>query len=138
MKIIALVMVSLAAFLCMAAMPIQTPPADVNYFSQDGGTLPVIKRLSNFRGDHFPGFAEFRVQDFEFNDLKQIRLRGEPYEVLLNVSYITQAYRYEDAKKTDHSTLVHVNYSDAAILIRQDYKAVVSSIRKGMEALSGK
>ena len=119
----------------MAAMPMQTPVAGVNYFTQDKGSLPVIKRLSAFRGDHFPGFAEFRVQDFEFSDFGQIRLKGEPYEILLNVSYITQAFRYEDAKKTDHSTLVHVSYSDTAILMRQNYKEVMSSIRKGMEAM---
>jgi len=95
---------------------------------------PVIKRMSNFRGDHFPGFAEFRVQDFEFDDFHNILPKGEPYEILLNVNYITRAYRYEDGKKTDYSTLMFVNYGDAAIFVRQEYDDVVSSIRKGMEA----
>ena len=95
---------------------------------------PVIKRLTNFRGDHFPGFAEFRVQDFEYDDFHNVLPKGEPYEVLLNVNYITSAYRYEDGKKTDYSTLMFVNYSEAALFVRQEYDDVVSSIRKGMEA----
>ena len=95
---------------------------------------PVIKRMSNFRGNHFPGFAEFRVQDFEFTDMGHILLKGEPYELLINVNFITTVQRYEDAKKTDYSTLLYVNYSDAAILLRQGYDDVVSSIRKAAEA----
>ena len=108
----------------MGANPVQREQTD----------KPVIKRLSNFRGDHFPGFAEFRVQDFEFDDFHNVLPKGEPYEVLLNVNYITSAYRYEDGKKTDYSTLMFVNYSEAALFVRQEYDDVVSSIRKGMEA----
>ena len=95
---------------------------------------PVIKRMSNFRGDHFPGFAEFRVQEFEFDDFHNVLPKGEPYEILLNVNYITSAYRYEDGKKTDYSTIVFVNYSEVAIFVRQEYDDVVSSIRKAAEA----
>ena len=95
---------------------------------------PVIKRLGTYRGDHFPGFAEFRAQEMEYDDLGDIILIGEPYDVLLNVNYITSAYRYEDKKKTDYSTIMYVNYSEPAILIRQPYKDVTSSIRRAMEA----
>ena len=63
-----------------------------------------------------------------------IILKGEPYELLINVNFITTVQRYEDAKKTDYSTLLYVNYSDAAILLRQGYDDVVSSIRKAAEA----
>ena len=97
---------------------------------------PTIKRLSTYRGDHFPGFAEFRVQSIEYGDLGEVMLQGEPYDLLLNVTYITSAYRYEDKKGTDYSTMVFTNYHEQPILIRQPYKDVVSSIRKGMEALS--
>ena len=100
------------------------------------GQGPVIKRLSSYRGDHFPGFAEFRVQNIEYGDLGEVILQGEPYDILLNVTYITTAYRFEDAKKTDYSTMVFTNYREEPILIRQPYKDVVSSIRKGMEALT--
>ena len=113
--------------------------------AQGGGGLgrglgqgPVIKKLNSYRGDHFPGFAEFRVQEIEYGDLGEVMLMGEPYDILLNVTYITSAYRYEDSKKTDYSTMVFTNYRDEPILIRQSYKDVVSSIRKGMEALNGK
>ena len=95
---------------------------------------PIIKRLSTYRGDHFPGFAEFRAQEVEYDDLGIIMLVGEPYDVLLNVNYITSVYRYEDKKKTDYSTIMYVNYSEPAILIRQPYKDVTSSIRRAMEA----
>ena len=97
---------------------------------------PVIKRLSTYRGDHFPGFAEFRVQDMEYGDLGEVILKGEPYDILLNVTYITSAYRFEDVKGKDYSTMVFTNYLEEPILIRQPYKDVVSSIRKGMEALT--
>ena len=100
------------------------------------GQGPVIKRLSTYRGDHFPGFAEFRVQNIEYGDLGEVILKGEPYDILMNVTYITTAYRYEDSKKTDYSTMVFTNYLEQPILIRQPYKDVVSSIRKGMEALT--
>jgi len=95
---------------------------------------PTIKRLGTYRGDHFPGFAEFRAQEIEYDDFGDIMLLGEPYDVLLNVNYVTSAYRYEDKKKTDYSTILYVNYSTPAILIRQPYKDVVSSIRRAMEA----
>ena len=97
---------------------------------------PTIKRLGTYRGDHFPGFAEFRVQSIEYGDLGEVMLQGEPYDLLLNVTYITSAYRYEDAKKNDYATMVFTNYLEEPILIRQPYKDVVSSIRKGMEALT--
>ena len=98
------------------------------------GDRPVIKRLATYRGDHFPGFAEFRVQKIEFGDLGDLMLMGEPYDLLLNVNYITSAYRYEDAKKTDYSTMVFTNYQEGPILVRQPYKDVISSIRRSMEA----
>ena len=97
---------------------------------------PTIKRLTTYRGDHFPGFAEFRVQEIEYGEIGEVMLKGEPYDLLLNVTYITSAYRYEDKKGTDYSTMVFTNYHEEPILIRQPYKDVVSSIRKGMEALT--
>ena len=100
------------------------------------GQGPVIKRLTTYRGDHFPGFAEFRVQNIEYGELGEVMLKGEPYDILMNVTYITTVYRYEDSKKTDYSTMVFTNYLEQPILIRQPYKDVVSSIRKGMEALA--
>ena len=101
--------------------------------SMDG---PTIKRLSTYRGDHFPGFAEFRVQEIEYGELGEVMLKGEPYDLLLNVTYITSAYRYEDAKKNDYATMVFTNYHEEPILVRQPYKDVTSSIRKSMEALT--
>ena len=95
---------------------------------------PVIKKLSSYRGDHFPGFAEFRMQEIEWDEYGNLMLMGEPYDVLLNVNYITRAYRFEDAKETDYSTLIFTEYSEKPNLLRQEYKDVISSIRRGMEA----
>ena len=120
-----LLAVGVVLIFAMGANPVQ---------KKERQDLPVIKRMSAFRGNHFPGFAEFRVQDFEFTDMGHIILKGEPYELLINVNFITTVQRYEDAKKTDYSTLLYVNYSDAAILLRQGYDDVVSSIRKAAEA----
>ena len=95
---------------------------------------PVIKKLGTYRGDHFPGFAEFRVQEIEWDDYGDLMLMGEPYDVLLNVNYITKAYRFEDAKETDYSTLIFTEYSEKPVLLRQEYKDVASSIRRAMES----
>jgi hypothetical protein len=100
------------------------------------GQNPVIKRMSTFRGDHYPSFAEFRVHEIEFNDFGQLRLAGtEPYIKLVNVAYITEVYRYEDAKETDYSTLMFLQGKKQPMLIRQDYDDVCSSIRKSMEGM---
>ena len=120
-----MIAVGIVLIFAMGANPVQ---------KKERQDLPVIKRMSAFRGNHFPGFAEFRVQDFEFTDMGHIILKGEPYELLLNVNYITTVQRYEDAKKTDYSTLVYTNYTDAAFLLRQGYDDVVTSIRKAAEA----
>ena len=97
---------------------------------------PTIKRLSTYRGDHIPSFAEFRVQQIDYDDLGVMVLTGmEPYDMLVNTSFITACYRYEDAKKTDYSTLMFLNYQKDPILIRQPYKDVLSSIRKSQEAM---
>jgi hypothetical protein len=95
---------------------------------------PVVKRLPAFKGDHFPGFAEFRVQGIEYGKQGLTALVGEPYEMLVNVNYVTGLYRFEDAKKTDHSTIMFTNYSDNPIFIRQNFKDVKASIRKAAEA----
>jgi hypothetical protein len=120
-----LTFVGILVLMLMGASPVQKREA------QDP---PVIKRMSTFRGDHFPGFAEFRVQKFDPDDFGHIHPQGEPFEILLNVNYITNVHRYEDAKKTDHSTLVFVNFKDRAYLLRQNYKDVLTSIRKAAEA----
>ena len=97
---------------------------------------PVIKRLSTFRGEHIPSFAEFRVQQITYDDLGAMHLAGsDPYEMLVNTTYVTAVYRYEDVKKTDYSTLMFLSYQKDPILIRQPYKDVVSSIRKSQEAM---
>ena len=101
------------------------------------GQGPVIKRLGTYKGDVFPGFAEFRVQDIEYGDLGEITLTGfEPYDMLVNVTYITTVYRFEDAKKTDYSCLMFTTYREEPILVRQPYNDVLKSIEKAMDEYS--
>ena len=56
--------------------------------------------------------------------------------MLVNVTYITTVYRFEDAKKTDYSCLVFTNYRKEPILVRQPYDAVLKSIEKAMDEYS--
>ena len=117
--------VGIVVLMLISAVPVQ---------KREGPDRPVIKRLSNFRGDHFPGFAEFRVQSIEYGKQGITALVGEPYEMLVNVNYVTAIYRFEDVKKTDHSTIMFTNYADNPIFIRQNFKDVKASIRKAAEA----
>ena len=116
---------------CMLALvSMVTPPQ----LSPWGG--PVIKKLPTYRGDHYPSFAEFRVQEIEFDGLGVLMLTGkEPYNKLINVTYITEVHRYEDINKKDYSTLVYMQGKKDPMLFRQTYKEVTSSIRKSMEGM---
>jgi uncharacterized protein YegJ (DUF2314 family) len=97
-------------------------------------TQPVVKRLSTYRGDTFPRFSEFRVQDVEFDQLGMMTiLSPEPYDLLVNVNYITKVHRYEDSKKTDWSTLMYFEYQKQPLLARMTYKEVFSAIRRASE-----
>jgi len=101
------------------------------------GQNPVIKRLGTYRGDVFAGFAEFRVQEIEFDDLGGLRITGiEPYDLLLNVNHITSVHRYEDVKKTDYSCLVYTTHWKHPKLIRQEYKDVLKIMEKAMDEYS--
>ena len=101
------------------------------------GQNPVIRKLGTFRGDVFAGFAEFRVQEIEFDDLGGLRITGnEPYDLLLNVNHITSVHRYEDVKKTDYSCLMYTTHWDHPKLIRQEYKDVLKIMEKAMDEYS--
>tara|TARA_Y100001963_G_scaffold136550_1_gene199301 strand:+ start:757 stop:1206 length:450 start_codon:yes stop_codon:yes gene_type:complete len=96
---------------------------------------PVIKKLPTYRGDTFPSFAEFRVQGVEFDQFGVLMFKDhEPYDLLVNVDYISKVHRYEDAKKTDYSCLMYFKDVPAPILVRMEYKEVYSAIRKASEA----
>lgn len=128
-----LTVVAALMMLIMSAVPVQRGGG----LGRGLGQGPVIKRLGTYKGDVFPGFAEFRVQDIEFNDIGEITLAGmEPYDMLVNVTYVTAVYRFEDAKKTDYSCLMFTTYKEEPILVRQPYDAVLKSIEKAMDEYS--
>ena len=101
---------------------------------------PVIEKMSSYKGDSFSRFAEFRVQKYE-NKLSQntgtgvMVLGGEPYDVLINISDINLVYRLRDREGKMYSCMMHVNFQELPILVRQQYKEVIKSIRKAAEMM---
>jgi len=99
------------------------------------GNPPIVKRLSTFRGDVCAGFAGFRVQEVKFDQAGVMTLvSAEPYEVLINVNYITKMHRFEDAKNTDYSCLMFFDSVKNPLLVRMPYKDVYSAIRRAADA----
>lgn len=97
---------------------------------------PVIRKMPDFDGIHIPGFVEFRVQKLLPAPNGELVPVGEPYPILVNVTKITQAYRFVDIKGNTYSTMIEVDFKTDPIFIRQTYDEVTSSIRRGMEALT--
>ena len=91
---------------------------------------PVIPRLGNFKGDIFDGFTELRLQDITVDEFGIIAFDGEPFETLVNIHYITMVHRYEDFKETDYSCMLYLKDKEIPFLVRQEYKEVLSSIRR--------
>ena len=91
---------------------------------------PVIPRLGGFKGDIFDGFLELRLQDITVDEFGIIAFNGEPFEALVNIDYITMVHRYEDFKETDYSCMIYFKDKEIPFLVRQEYKEVLSSIRR--------
>ena len=91
---------------------------------------PVIPRLGGFKGDIFNGFTELRLQDIDVDEFGVIGFNGEPFEALVNIDYITMVHRYEDFKETDYSCMIYFKDKDIPFLVRQQYKEVLSAIRR--------
>jgi len=104
---------------------------------------PIIKNLGSYKGNHFPSFAEFRVQNVRFSTEQHkdympvgtMVLLEEPYDLLINITNVSKVHRFEDAKKTDHSCLMYFKDSSSPILVRMSYKDIFTSIRKASEAM---
>lgn len=91
---------------------------------------PVIPRLGGFKGDIFNGFLELRLQDITVDEFGVVSFNGEPFESLVNIHYITMVHRYEDFKETDYSCMIYFKDKEIPFLVRQEYKEVLSSIRR--------
>ena len=91
---------------------------------------PIIPRLGGFKGDIFDGFTELRLQDIDVDEFGVIGFNGEPFEALVNIDYITMVHRYEDFKETDYSCMIYFKDKELPFLVRQEYKEVLSSIRR--------
>ena len=86
---------------------------------------PVIPRLKNYKGD-------------SFNTVGIIKLEGEVYEMLINVNQIVKVHRFEDGKKTDHSSLMFISEDKhprgiVPVLVREEYDEILKRIRRASE-----
>ena len=91
---------------------------------------PVIPKLPSFKGDIFDGFVELRLQYITVDNWGVIAFQGEPFESLVNIHYISMVHRYEDFKGTDYSCMIYFKDKETPFLVRQQYKEVLSSIRR--------
>ena len=94
---------------------------------------PIIPRMPSFRGEIFTGYTELRLQNITVDGFGVIAFKGEPFEALVNVDYIGMVHRYEDAKETDHSCMLYFKDKETPFLVRQEYKDVLSSIRRASD-----
>ena len=86
--------------------------------------------LSPQDADIFDGFTELRLQGITVDEFGVIAFDGEPFEALVNINYITIVHRYEDFKETDYSCMIYFKDKEIPFLVRQEYKEVLSSIRR--------
>ena len=94
---------------------------------------PIIPRMPSFRGEIFTGYTELRLQNITVDGFGVIAFKGEPFEALVNVDYISMVHRYEDFKETDHSCMLYFKDKEIPFLVRQEYKDVLSSIRRASD-----
>lgn len=95
-------------------------------FGQD-----VVLKKVHHRGSVFPGFIEILEQPYSFGDLGEVRLLGEDkIETLVNIDEIVKLYRYEDSKKKDYASMMHIRSQKHPILVRAEYDDIVSMIKR--------
>ena len=105
-----------------------------------GKGQPVIPKLSQFRGDIFKNFAEFRVQHSKFDNKGIITLQDAPYKMLINCNTIIKVHRFEDSKETDYSCLMfirehkHSTQRLKPILVRETYTDVLRKMKRAIES----
>tara|TARA_Y100000310_G_scaffold331916_1_gene406454 strand:+ start:1212 stop:1640 length:429 start_codon:yes stop_codon:yes gene_type:complete len=123
-------MIVLASFIAGVLMSAAT---------QDKGQ-PIVPKLSQFRGDVFKNFAEFRVQNSLFDKAGILVMQGSPFKMLINCNTIIKVYRFEDGKKTDYSCLMFIReHKDPTqqlkpILVRETYKDVLRKMKRAIES----
>ena len=105
-----------------------------------GKGQPVIPKLSQFRGDIFKNFAEFRVQHSKFDTNGIITLQDAPYKMLVNCNTIIKVHRFEDGKATDYSCLMfirehkHSTQKLKPTLVRETYEDVLRKMKRAIES----
>ena len=105
-----------------------------------GKGQPVIPKLSQFRGDIFKNFAEFRVQHSKFDSNGIITLQDAPYKMLVNCNTIIKVHRFEDGKATDYSCLMfirehkHSTQKLKPTLVRETYTDVLRKMKRAIES----
>lgn len=98
---------------------------------------PKVKATRNFRYKFFPGFVEFRTNDFAINQAigEVVLLRSEK-TALINIDIIAKVIEW-GGKKHGYTTLVYTKGKEGPILVLQSYKEVMGAIRKASEGKVG-
>ena len=105
-----------------------------------GKGQPIVPRLSQFKGDIFKNFAEFRVQNSQFDTNGILTMQDAPYKMLINCSTIIKVHRFEDGKETDYSCLMfirehrHSTQKLKPILVRETYADVLRKMKRAIES----
>tara|TARA_R110000824_G_scaffold324412_2_gene511365 strand:+ start:694 stop:1092 length:399 start_codon:yes stop_codon:yes gene_type:complete len=105
-----------------------------------GKVQPVVPKLSQFRGDIFKNFAEFRVQNSKFDARGILTLQDAPFSMLVNCNTIIKVHRFEDSKETDYSCLMfirehkHSTQQLKPILVRETYSDVLRKMKRAIES----
>ena len=105
-----------------------------------GKGQPIVPRLSQFKGDIFKNFAEFRVQNSQFDTNGILTMQDATYKMLINCSTIIKVHRFEDGKETDYSCLMfirehrHSTQKLKPILVRETYADVLRKMKRAIES----
>ena len=105
-----------------------------------GKGQPIVPKLSQFRGDIFKNFAEFRVQNSKFDTKGILTLQDAPFKMLINCNTIIKVHRFEDGKETDYSCLMfmrehkHSTQKLKPILVRETYEDVLRKMKRAIES----
>ena len=108
--------------------------------SPQGKGQPIVPKLSQFRGDIFKNFAEFRVQNSKFDTNGILTMRDAPFKMLVNCNTIIKVHRFEDGKETDYSCLMfirdhrHSTQKLRPILVRETYGDVLRKMKRAIES----
>tara|TARA_R110000824_G_scaffold164093_2_gene340152 strand:- start:757 stop:1146 length:390 start_codon:yes stop_codon:yes gene_type:complete len=119
---------------CITAMVITAITLFSSFTSiPQGKGQPVVPKLSQFRGDIFKNFAEFRVQNSKFDVNGILTMQDAPFKMLVNCTTVIKVHRFEDSKEKDYSCLMFIREQEP-ILVRETYDDVLRKMKRAIES----